>query len=453
MRHKYVVVAIVQDESQRFLVAYNEKWFGYAFPMRDFDPTEAIPTGSLAIAAVEKDLGCSLPHATAEELEFLGTFGHSSTTDEETWYDYWVFSVDPGPTLDLSHSPTASNNPPQFLAAHDLIHGPGLTWSTPRIAEALLDRQDAVLSIVTRPGKTETEYLLVKNTNYGGYFFPVTRLKNELAPNQIASKLVRSDLGYRGAVSAEWCAEIEDIHFSNRYQQDRLYKFQVCRVDLPQVDLMQPYSPLELALCQRGKKWVWLTADELTSSAANPEKKQESDSAVPLSPTMSSIVRSVLGAVRPQPRTAPLRHSEGGLALITRIVNGEKQWLAQWNDNWKAFFFVGGHREPEENFRECVIREICEELELNSDQFQVAESATNRLEYIATSRGAGVPTAYTMEVFETTLSPEMEFRVDVDHQNAWLTEKDVRNLTVGGVRPISVTVQVLLSMLGEISCQ
>ncbi|MDB5387951.1 MAG: hypothetical protein JWM11_3597 [Planctomycetaceae bacterium] len=443
MRHKNVVVAIVQDASQKFLVVYNEKWHGYAFPMQDFAP-DGMPTGRIAIEAVEKDLGCQLPYAKAEELEFLGTFGHSVATDAETWYDYWVFSVDPCQTLDLTKSPTVVNNPPQFFTADELRNRTGLTWSTPRIAQELLDKQDAVVSVVTRPGKAETEYLVIENSNYGGYFFPVTRLKNELKPHQIAEKLVRTDLGYRAEVHAEWRAEVLDIHFSSRYQQDRLYRFQVCSVELPQIDLMQPYNPLELALSQRGKRSAWLTASELQENVANHS--------VSLSSTMQSIAASVLRIVPPRPRTDPLRKSEGGIALIERTVNGEQQWLAQWNDNWNAFFFVGGHREPNESFRDCVIREVCEELDVQPADFTVADTSIKRLEYIATSRGAEVPTAYTMEPFATQLAPAIELAIDSNSKNAWLTEQDVRSLTAGGVRPISVTMLVVLVMLGHIKC-
>lgn len=443
MRQKSVVVAIVQDASQRFLITYNEKWNGYTFPMQDFDSEEGFPMGHLAIECVEEDLHCQLPHATAEELEFLGRFGMSKSTGEETWYDYWVFAVNLGEDVESLLAGISANNPPQLVAPQELLKRPGLTWNTTEIVEELLERQDAVLAVVTRPGKSETEYLVIHNPNYGGYFFPVTRLKNEISADQIAEKIVRTDLGYRGEAKAEWCTEIEDLHFSSRYQQERRYLFQVCRVDLPQVDLMQPYSPLELAMCQRGKKWAWLTADQILDSK-NPERH--------LSPTMAGIGRDVLGVVRSVPRTEPLRHSEGGIALIERIVDGEKQWLAQWNDKWKAFFFVGGHREDHETFRECVIREVCEELELQPTDFIVASTVSDRLEYIATSRGAGVPTAYTMELYETTLSPAVELQIDSDTKNAWLTEKDVRQLAAGGVRPVSVTVQVLLAMRGSISC-
>lgn len=442
MRQKNVVVAIVQNAAQQFLVAYNENWNGYAFPMRDF-ASDGMPTGRLAIEAVEKDLGCRLPDARADELEFLGTFGHSGASGEETWYDYWVFSVDPGQEIDLTQARLVQNHAPKYLSAGDLLIDTDLTWSTPRIAQELLDKQDAVLSVITRPGASETEYLVIENANYGGYFFPVTRLKNELKPHQIAEKLLRTDLGYRAEVQAEWRGEAVDVHFSSRYQRNRTYRFQVCSVELPQIDLMQPFSPLELALAQRGKRAAWLTAGQLQSRPVAPP--------IPLSPTIQPVVNAVLGMIPPQPRTEPLRTSEGGIALIERTVNGEKQWLAQWNETWKAFFFVGGHRESNETFRECVVREIREELELEPSELTVSDSPTQRLEYIATSHGAKVPTAYTMEVFATQLAPAVELGIDSISKNAWLTEKDIRGLTAGGVRPISVTMLVILGMLGVIS--
>ena len=100
LRAKQVVVAIVQDAQGRFLVAFNPKWSGYAFPMKDLDEG-AVVLGSAAIAAVEGDLGCRLPQAQAEELEYLGRCGRSGRSGEDTEYEYWLFAVDPGRPLDL----------------------------------------------------------------------------------------------------------------------------------------------------------------------------------------------------------------------------------------------------------------------------------------------------------------------------------------------------------------
>ena len=100
MREKRVIVAIVQDDQGRFLVHFNPKWGGYAFPMKDVEDGADI-LGSVAIQAVEDDLGCSLPNAKAEELEYLGRVGrsgapartHSMSTGSMPWIRASCYSL------------------------------------------------------------------------------------------------------------------------------------------------------------------------------------------------------------------------------------------------------------------------------------------------------------------------------------------------------------------------
>ena len=49
-----------------------------------------------------------------------------------------------------------------------------------------------------------------------------------------------------------------------------------------------------------------------------------------------------------------MRVSEAALALITRVTpQGEAEYLTQWNEKWQAYSLIGGHREPDESFRDC----------------------------------------------------------------------------------------------------
>ena len=107
MREQKVVVAIIQDSQGRFLVTFNPKWGGYAFPMRAV-PENTDMLGSSAIQAAEHDLGCRLPSATATELDYMGRFGVSQRTGEETLYEYWLFAVEPGQALDLLAAATGT---------------------------------------------------------------------------------------------------------------------------------------------------------------------------------------------------------------------------------------------------------------------------------------------------------------------------------------------------------
>ena len=438
MREKRVIVAVVQDTQGRFLVHFNPKWGGYAFPMKDLDDGGDI-LGSVAIQAVENDLGCRLANARAEELEYLGRVGRSGTTSDETQYEYWVYAVDPGEPLDLMATSRWNENPPMFLDYAQLTSRTDLTWSSTDIVRAFVENQEAVLAVIPRPGDKETEFLLVWNNNYNGYFFPTQRVKTEVKPEQAAKAIIRSDLDYRGPATAVWRGEVPDIHFSNRFLRDRPFRFHVCEVQLPEIDLHQPRNPLEQALVQRGRKFLWLPGSQL----GNPS--------IQFSPTMAAVRQTVLGAIKPQVLTQPLRRSEGGIALIERTVGGKREWLAQWNENWGAFFFVAGHRHPGETFRECVVREIEEELGLTSQECPVATSPVYHREYRAPSRSAGELTAYTMELFDAQPTPDALRKIAGDPMNKWLDEAEIRRIEAHDGRAVSVSMLMLLAMIGRIS--
>src|SRR4051812_24779597 len=89
-----------------------------------------------------------------------------------------------------------------------------------------------------------------------------------------------------------------------------------------------------------------------------------------------------------------MRRSEAAVALIRREEGGQILWLAQWNPKWQAYHFISGHRRPEETFRECLVREVHEELGLAEG---VDYTAAAHLGFQAFSQGAGVETQYTME--------------------------------------------------------
>ncbi len=172
MREQKVVVAIIQDSQGRFLVTFNPKWGGYAFPMRAVSENTDMP-GSSAIQAAEHDLGCRLPSAAATELDYLGRFGVSQRTGEETLYEYWLFAVEPGQALDLLAAPTWNNNPPMFLTHAELTTRTDLTWSTPPIAQEFVENQEVVLSVVTR-GRTRKGVLGCLEQRLRRVFLPRT---------------------------------------------------------------------------------------------------------------------------------------------------------------------------------------------------------------------------------------------------------------------------------------
>ena len=105
---------------------------------------------------------------------------------------------------------------------------------------------------------------------------------------------MRSDLGYRGPVKVSYRGEIPDIHFSNRFLQDRRFLFHVCHAELTDADLHQPGSILERALVRRGKDFLWLPGSRL------------SDPSIRFSPTMSALRVAVVNLIPPQLIPAPM---------------------------------------------------------------------------------------------------------------------------------------------------
>src|SRR5438093_216363 len=95
------------------------------------------------------------------------------------------------------------------------------------------------------------------------------------------------------------------------------------------------------------------------------------------------------GKEHARPRHGPareltaMRRSEAAVALIRREQDGQTLWLAQWNPKWQRYHFVSGHRSPDETFRECLVREIAEELNLSEGlDYQVSSALPIQLEFI-----------------------------------------------------------------------
>jgi 8-oxo-dGTP pyrophosphatase MutT (NUDIX family) len=123
----------------------------------------------------------------------------------------------------------------------------------------------------------------------------------------------------------------------------------------------------------------------------------------------------------------PRRQSIAAIALITREEDGRTLYLAQWNLKWRALNFVGGHKRPEESFRECVIREIGEELGLTLDHdYQILDQPPLHLEFEAFSDGAWEVTSYVQEVFPVALTDASALaKVAANPDNHWITEAEI----------------------------
>lgn len=149
-----------------------------------------------------------------------------------------------------------------------------------------------------------------------------------------------------------------------------------------------------------------------------------------------------------------MRTSVAALALIGRRRGGHVEYLCQWNPDWDAFHFIGGHKSEGESFRACAAREIGEELRLLPDDYSMGANPVAHLEYIALSRRAGVETAYTIELFE--VEPRGDKAVEAIErcpENAWLSTAEIAAGLADDGRAISPTMRLLLGKTGRLAME
>ena len=145
-----------------------------------------------------------------------------------------------------------------------------------------------------------------------------------------------------------------------------------------------------------------------------------------------------------------MRNSVAAIALIGREENGKRVWLARWNINGNAYSFVGGHKDPGESFRDCLIRRVGEELGLEADaDFLLGEEPHSHLEYVGWSEGPRAQTAYTMELYEVTLTGDFSLdKIDSDNQNRWLEPGEIKSAATKDGQSVSATMNLLMEMAG-----
>ncbi len=143
-----------------------------------------------------------------------------------------------------------------------------------------------------------------------------------------------------------------------------------------------------------------------------------------------------------------MRTSQAGLACITRVGPNGVEYLTQWNDRWQMYSLIGGHIGVGERYRDCCIREVEEELELQREAFTVGESL-GCIEYEAFSHGSGVMTHYVVELFAVALTSDaIQQKVTADATNRWLSGREVVTMKTHDGRPISEQVRTVLSRCG-----
>ena len=144
-----------------------------------------------------------------------------------------------------------------------------------------------------------------------------------------------------------------------------------------------------------------------------------------------------------------MRQSIAAAALIREERAGQVFWLSQWSRTWKCFHLVGGHKKPEESFRECLVREIAEELDLREGtDYEMAAEPAGHLEFVAHSQRTNEETAYTTELFEVRLhTGPARRKVDADPQNRWLSESEICSGRTDDGQSVSPTMQLMLAKL------
>lgn len=148
------------------------------------------------------------------------------------------------------------------------------------------------------------------------------------------------------------------------------------------------------------------------------------------------------------PGGTELRQSEGALAVIARSGSDGPEWLVRWNKKWQCYAFVGGHRHEDESFRECLVREVAEELEITDIECTVGQEPLARLEFVDWSESAQADTAYIHELFAAWLNDDSVIeKLGRDGRLRWLTSEEIRSQHGRDGSPVSATLSRYLDCI------
>ena len=145
--HKRVVVGIIYDPERGFLLPYNDRWHHFAFVMKQVGDDQAV--AQVAIDALKEDIRLRFPDAKATAVDRVGAYGISDRTGEENYYDYTVYLYDLGPT----QGGTASSKDARFFAYEELLDDDDVSWNTKEIVQALVERREVVVAVISRQGR------------------------------------------------------------------------------------------------------------------------------------------------------------------------------------------------------------------------------------------------------------------------------------------------------------
>ena len=142
------------------------------------------------------------------------------------------------------------------------------------------------------------------------------------------------------------------------------------------------------------------------------------------------------------------RQSLAALAFITRVNSfGQPEYLTQWNCRWNAYCLIGGHVEDGESFRQCCMREIEEELECTSVDYELAPYPYATLRFPEFSKAAREDTDYHWQVFLARPTSELLERLPDDC--VWVQAHHILSGRTSDGQPIAEQVKRVLQGVDE----
>lgn len=303
---------------------------------------------------------------------------------------------------------------------------------------------DVAVTVIHCQGKV----LAVYNPRWGMFTLPMTKVRWEqsAAHTEVgrrrawfvaAVRNVMESLGITTIHRVNLLSELTDIRQSERDGSVNHYHFKIFHFPLHELPVSCPVVA------------EWLKPSDFIDPARQL-----------ISPTADLLIRHLQYEAQlrnrtfppdeaPQPNLVGPRQSEGALALIRD--ESKDYWLVLWNANWRYYFFPGGHREENESFGECLVREMEEELGLNQNVHYEIKGDPIHVKYREFSEAAQTETDYEMELFQVRLIGDGCQIIDDNSNLRWLSNMEIFTHQAKDHRPVSPTIRLLLEKSGLIS--
>lgn len=146
-----------------------------------------------------------------------------------------------------------------------------------------------------------------------------------------------------------------------------------------------------------------------------------------------------------------MRISQAALALIQQDRAEQRNYLVRWNTRWKRFSLVGGHKETNESFMQCLLREAEEELGVHAGiDIQVADQPIARADYVAWSESRQEMTQYEIELFQISLlNSVVSQAISEVPENRWVSLAEIVSGRCADGQPIDDSVNRMIHQAGQ----